>query len=93
MKKILGAALILASFGYMHQAAAFSEDRTANVSEDGAAKYTDPDDQKPGFVVEPQSTGNGTLSFGPRSTTPVMPGDADNGAKAFDQAFGHQGDR
>ncbi|MGB9153058.1 MAG: hypothetical protein WCD70_08230 [Alphaproteobacteria bacterium] len=96
MKRLwLIAALLLAMISNAHNAAAFSIDQSSNQNTDGSAKFTDPDEKMPGFVVAPSSAGagNGVLSFGNSGVNVPAQGENDSGAKAFDQAFSHQQDK
>jgi hypothetical protein len=92
MKKtwIIIALLLLVGFP-IRSAMAFSQ-VSAPQSSDGTPKFTDPDEQMPGFMVGSEQSGNATrgLSVGmPGVTIPSM-SDRDYGAQAFDQAFSHQ---
>jgi hypothetical protein len=89
-KEMLATAIFLMALALSHPAAAFSTEQGQQNS-DGSAKYTDPDDQKPGFVTVPSQVSSGGLSFSAPSpvTLPSLT-DSDRGAQAFDQAFAHQ---
>ena len=59
---------------------------------DGTPKFTDPDEQMPGFVVGSEQDGTGARGFSGSASNVTIPsmGDRDYGAQAFDQAFSHQ---
>lgn len=96
MKNIKIAGLILVgSLLCIHNAAAFSVDNDSSQSINGQQKFTDPDEQMPGFVASPNEAQmrNRMLSNEPPSVTMPTVGDTDDGARAFDQAFSHQQDK
>jgi hypothetical protein len=86
---IITALLLLVGFP-IRNALAFSQ-VSAPQNTDGTPKFTDPDEQMPGFMVGTGQSENATrgLSIGmPGVTIPSM-ADRDSGAQSFDQAFSH----
>jgi hypothetical protein len=97
-----GAFLLLATL-YAPSASALSTDEGKFTNMDGTSKFSDPDDQQPGFVGGGGGDGNSGSGFSVRSYG--FSGDAapgirpngptlewgDSGSDAFDHAYNHQG--
>jgi hypothetical protein len=91
MKKIFA---ILAALGFLvlgaQAAQAFSTEQQNGVNPDGTAKFADPDEQMPNFVVGPGDNAGTAPSASIMDGNPVtIPtyGESDPGAAAFNQAF------
>lgn len=87
---IIMALLFLVGLPIRHAIALSQVQAPQNI--DGTPKFTDPDEQMPGFVIGPQETGSGAVDFSGSASNVTVPtvGDRDYGAQAFDQAFSHQ---
>jgi hypothetical protein len=95
------AACLLLALLYAPSAHALSTDQGKFTNGDGTAKFSDPDDQQPGFVGGSSSgSGNGNgisvQSYGFSSDMPTLRQNGptlewgDGGSDSFDHAFNHQ---
>jgi len=91
-------ASLLAILAFIEPAHALSTDQGKYQNTDGTPKFSDPDEQMPGFMVSPgaSTSQNGSLSvnsFGNSSVNMPSAQDTSSGARAFDQAYDHQQNR
>ncbi len=89
--RLLFAALLLGVVMMSYNVLALSTEQRNSENTDGTAKFADPDEQMPAFVISSDHTSSAgsSLSFGDSQVTPPTVGDSDYGARDFDRAYAH----
>ena len=86
------AGIVVLAVGMASAAQAFSLDQRNDRNSDGTAKFADPDEQMPNFVISPEAAAASVDHSATRTapTTLTQPSDTTSGAAAFDRAYAHQ---